>query len=839
MPVRFLTDEQRRQYARFTGNPSSDEFARYFHLDEADRKIIGNLRGYHNRLGFALTLCVARFIGIFPDQEAGIPKSVLARLRRQLDIEADVALDDYFAGSQRTRHLALIREKYGFSDFTENGRARLRLTRWLYTLCWSGDDRPAPLIGRAVSWLVANKVLLPGVTTLERFVGRICDRAHRRLWRKLIDELTEDQRARIDLLFTGAETADFNKLDVLRAPPRRRSQSEFLRHLDRLDAIRAFDLRPVPPKGVPAAVIERLARVARIGRPSAILALAEPRRTATVAALFYTLEAAAQDDAIELAEALLIDMIKTAEAAEEKARLRSLRDLDAAALLLAGMSQMVLDDDELPLNAWREALFKKLPRSEIEAAQARIEAIAKPKDTEPYIELRKRWRTARRLFLNVATRIETDASPNGDTVQKAIDYLKGKAHWSGDHLRDAPTEAIPKSWRRHVLDNEGKVVDAKAYVFSIIDAWRAAIKRRDVFAQPGARYGDPRRGLLDGVAWQSSQSMICRTLNRSLDANAEIDALGQLLDAAYRNVAARVADNPDLRIEHVDGAPQIVVSPLDKLDEPASLKALRREVQRRLPKVDLPDALLEIMQRTKFAQAFTHLSERQARVENFDASLGAVLVAKACNIGFEPLIRPGIPALSRDRLSWLSQNFIRAETIAAANARIVAAHNALPIVKLWGTGDVVSADGMRFEAPADAIHAGPNPKYYLERGVTWYNMLSDQFSGLNASVVAGTLRDSLVILALLLEQETELEPMEVMTDTAAYSDAVSACSGCSAISSARASLTLAAPASGASTKPPTTVPSTVSPSVKSLSLGAISENDDRSDICRSVGSRSE
>lgn len=359
-----------------------------------------------------------------------------------------------------------------------------------------------------------------------------------------------------------------------------------------------------------------------------------------------------------------------------------------------------------------------------------------------------------------------------DTVQKAIDYLKGKAHWSGDHLRDAPTEAIPKSWRRHVLDNEGKVVDAKAYVFSIIDAWRAAIKRRDVFAQPGARYGDPRRGLLDGVAWQSSQSMICRTLNRSLDANAEIDALGQLLDAAYRNVAARVADNPDLRIEHVDGAPQIVVSPLDKLDEPASLKALRREVQRRLPKVDLPDALLEIMQRTKFAQAFTHLSERQARVENFDASLGAVLVAKACNIGFEPLIRPGIPALSRDRLSWLSQNFIRAETIAAANARIVAAHNALPIVKLWGTGDVVSADGMRFEAPADAIHAGPNPKYYLERGVTWYNMLSDQFSGLNASVVAGTLRDSLVILALLLEQETELEPMEVMTDTAAYSDAV-------------------------------------------------------------------
>jgi TnpA family transposase len=772
MAIQILSDEQRRQYARFAGGLSSDDLARYFHLDEIDHETIRNLRGDHNRLGFALTLCGARFMGVFPDLDTGIPKPALAHLRRQLEITADVALDDYFAGTQRPRHLTLIRRKYGFTDFTDNGLARLRLTRWLYTFCWSGDDRPALLMRRAVSWLVASKVLLPGVTTLERFVGRIRDRSHRRLWRKLIDGLTQDQRARIARLFAAGDSAEFNKLDALRAPPSRRSQSEFLRHLDRLDAIRAFGLRPVPPKGVPAAVIERLARVARVGRPSAIVALTEPRRTATVAALFYTLEAAAQDDAIELAEALLIDLIKTAQAAEEKKRLRSLRDLDAAALTLAGMSRMVLADDELPLQAWREALFKKLPRAEIEAAQTNIEAIAKPEDAEPYIELRKRWRSARRLFLNATSRIEIGASPNGDAIRKAIDYLKGKAQWSGDHLRDAPTEAVGKSWRRHVLNEEGKVIDPKAYVFAIIHAWRTAVRRRDVFAQPGARYGDPRRGLLDGAAWQSSQSMICRTLNRSLDAKAELDALSLLLDTAYRNVADHVADNPDFRIEHVDGAPRLVVSPLDKLDEPASLKALRRQVQQRLPKVDLPDAILEVMQRTRFAKAFTHLSERQARVENFDASLAAVLVAKACNIGFEPLIRPGVPALSRDRLSWLSQNFIRPETIAAANAKIVAAHNALPIAKLWGTGDVVSADGMRFEAPADAIHAGPNPKYYLERGVTWYNMLSDQFSGLNATVVPGTLRDSLVILALLLEQETELEPMEIMTDTAAYSDAV-------------------------------------------------------------------
>ncbi len=179
------------------------------------------------------------------------------------------------------------------------------------------------------------------------------------------------------------------------------------------------------------------------------------------------------------------------------------------------------------------------------------------------------------------------------------------------------------------------------------------------------------------------------------------------------------------------------------------------------------------MQRTGFARAFTHLSERQAQVEHFETSLCAALVAEACNIGIEAASRPDMPALRRERLTWISQNFIRPDTISAASACIVGAHAMLPLARLWGAGDVASADGMRFVTPAHAIHAGPNPKYFGHaRGVTWYNLMSNQFSGLNAIVVPGTLRDSLVLLALLLEQETELEPVEIMTDTGAYSDAV-------------------------------------------------------------------
>src|SRR5216683_7936065 len=71
------------------------------------------------------------------------------------------------------------------------------------------------------------------------------------------------------------------------------------------------------------------------------------------------------------------------------------------------------------------------------------------------------------------------------------------------------------------------------------------------------------------------------------------------------------------------------------------------------------------------------------------------------------------------------------------------------------------------------VHAGPNPKYFgIGRGVTYYNLLSDQFTGLHGITVPGTLRDSLMLLAVVLEQQTELQPTQIMTDTGAYSDVV-------------------------------------------------------------------
>lgn len=66
-------------------------------------------------------------------------------------------------------------------------------------------------------------------------------------------------------------------------------------------------------------------------------------------------------------------------------------------------------------------------------------------------------------------------------------------------------------------------------------------------------------------------------------------------------------------------------------------------------------------------------------MDDLTVSICAVLLAEACNIGMEPFIRPNIPALTHYRLSWTKQNYLRAETLVKANARLVDSLSTLPL----------------------------------------------------------------------------------------------------------------------------------------------------------------
>lgn len=336
----------------------------------------------------------------------------------------------------------------------------------------------------------------------------------------------------------------------------------------------------------------------------------------------------------------------------------------------------------------------------------------------------------------------------------------------------APQDMITKGWRRLVLPDKDRVV-RWAYTFCLLEQLRDALRRHDVYVMPSTRWGDTRAKLLQGADWEAARPQICRTLGRSADPQGELEKFRTQLDRAYQRTLENLPANDAVRIARVGDKDTLVLTPLDKLDDPPSLRSLRVQVARRLPRADLPEVLLEIHAQTGFADAFTHISESNARVEDLATSICAVLLAEACNIGLRPLVRRDVPALTRERLLYVQQNYLRAETIARANVLLVEAQTRIALAHLWGGGEVASADGLRFVVPVSTLNAGFNAKYFgRQRGVTLFNFTADLNMGFYHLVVPGTIKDSLYVLAGLLEQQTSLRPTEIMTDTGSYTDLV-------------------------------------------------------------------
>ena len=82
-------------------------------------------------------------------------------------------------------------------------------------------------------------------------------------------------------------------------------------------------------------------------------------------------------------------------------------------------------------------------------------------------------------------------------------------------------------------------------------------------------------------------------------------------------------------------------------------------------------------------------------------------------------------------------------------------------------------DGLRFVVPVRTINAGPNPRYFhYGAGVTLSSFVSNQFTGFHRMVIRGTDRDSFYILGRPIDQQTSLDPVQFISDTAGCSEIV-------------------------------------------------------------------
>ncbi|KOV35619.1 hypothetical protein ADK58_02450 [Streptomyces sp. XY152] len=274
---------------------------------------------------------------------------------------------------------------------------------------------------------------------------------------------------------------------------------------------------------------------------------------------------------------------------------------------------------------------------------------------------------------------------------------------------------------------------------------------------------NPRARLLDGPDWDAVEEDVPAGLSLDMPVEQRLAEPVRGLDTGWKQLVERLEEAGPAAKASIEAAGDGRVKPnvdkLGALGEPKSLTRLRGRIEKMLPKIDLPDLLFEVNAWTGFLDAFVHLGDGTTRMKGLPTSMVALLVSKACNIGLAPVVNPAHEALTRARLVHVDQYYQRADTIAAANAALIAAQADVPIVQFWGEGLLASVDGPRFQVPVRTINAAPSSKYFgFKPGITRLNAVNDQVAGIGQMVVPGTPRDSPDILDALLNLDGGVKP---------------------------------------------------------------------------------
>jgi hypothetical protein len=517
MPVEFLSDSEAAAYGRFSGAPSQAELERFFFLDDADRALIAERRGAHARLGFALQLTTARFVGRFLTDPLDVPDEVLVYLGEQLGIE-DISQIKRYTERRNTpfEHQEVIRVAHQLKEFPQ---AEAEFTAWVDSRAWNTGDGKKTIFYDGVTWLRTNKVLLPGVTTLARLVARMRDEATDRLYATLHAVLSPRQRVILEMLLEVPDGRRASDLERWRKSPAGMSGKNLEKALERAAEILGVGVGAMllPPE-VPHRRMVDLARYGMQATATTLRRHGPSRQLATLLATVLYLEGKAVDDCLETLDLLVTtELLGKAETATNKERARQHPKLAKHSATLAAAVETLLEvteyGEELRLDQVWEAIDSIVPRRELREAVAAVSEMVPPPDVDSDGGMRallaSRIATVSGFLKTLTSVIEFGSNAEG---ARALDAMKQLPRLL-DGRRKKVTEAdidpglVTGSWKRLVFKSlpNGSTVDKNAYTMCVLTQFHRHLKRRDVYADASARWRDPRGQLLDGARWEAAR----------------------------------------------------------------------------------------------------------------------------------------------------------------------------------------------------------------------------------------------------------------------------------------------------------------------------------------------
>ncbi len=266
--------------------------------------------------------------------------------------------------------------------------------------------------------------------------------------------------------------------------------------------------------------------------------------------------------------------------------------------------------------------------------------------------------------------------------------------------------------------------------------------------------------MLDEEQWQRREELIASTGLSILQVpvGEHLDRLEQLLERRLLEANRRIASGENKQFRRKRSGRWT-------LPTPRASTTVNHPLFVVLPDINVQTVLRFVNRCTRFMDAFEHVLHRYSKSEADDDVISACLLAWGTNMG---LGRMGtISDVTYATLADASDNFIRLETLQAANDAVSNATAGLPIFRHYDIGETVhsSSDGQKFETRLHTINARHSSRYFgLKKGIVAYTLVANHIT-INARVIGANEHESHYVFDSLFNNMTEVQPTIHSTDT--------------------------------------------------------------------------
>jgi TnpA family transposase len=753
---------------RFT----SDERQLYFTLTGAEQAVCRRLRSLPSQVSFILQL------GYFKARQqfftftfAEVADDVAAVLARHVPADSPVSSvtpTPPTLANQRD----IILELFGYRMCRVAERQQLfERAQQLARL----STKPIYLFRELLHYLAHHRIVAPAYTVMQDLIGKALSGEQQRVSDILHAQLSPADIAALDQLIAETdglylvtqlkhEPSDFG-LKVMRAEVHRGDTLRPLYHL----AMRVVPRLKISPDAVAyyASLVGYYSthRLQELDRWLAYLYL-----LCFVIHRFHRFHDHVLTTLIHKATSFVAEATEKAKEKAGDQRLERSADLVKAGSVL----QLIVDDAPSPTTTFTQMqaqAFKLLDRERLARVAAYLSTNA-PVDElalqwAELDEAHKRWKQHLRHLLGA---VELSATRRDESLLEAVQFLLG-AVASGRPLKDLDHQSFPVRWipvrlKRYLYQEDAdgaKRLNADRYEFLIYQQVCKGLEAGNIVCRASVQFRSLADDLLSDEQWREKERILAALNLPGLrqPIREQLAALAEQLEARIQEVNGRIAngENADVRVSR-RGEHQRWT-----LTYPEGSEPVNDPLFDTVPQVDLRQVLAFAEAGCTMLSAFSHMLSRYQKQRPEPAVLYACLMAMGTNMG---LGRMGeISDLPTHVLMRASENYLRPETLRAANDMVCNAIAALPIARHYDLNGLVhsSSDGQKFETAIPTFNARHARKYFgLRKGIVANTLVAGNIP-VNAQVIGAHDHESHYVLDLLLNNTTTVQPAIHSTDT--------------------------------------------------------------------------